>query len=312
MIRKGKSSCFSAQIMLSNKNQTQRVTQEGENLHRKIDLVAGLLIAILNIVEITMIAKIRRKKRIFEIILMSLSISDCMFGLSNVIVSSIYISNSKKYDELLETVYTCYTFFVLTSIFHLIFIAVDRVMIVLKPFQYETIFTKKRLKIGIAVLWITALTIGVITYIVYELTEMELPVSDRLNQPVLKNRTVPLIVQQATNENEGNFPKDIQLVLSIVIIMLDFSMVISYSIIIYKMSYKKTENVVPKTAEDERLPILCVVIATVFVLFTMPYAVARFSFGSVPFWANFILLLNSGMNSLVYFFRWKIEKQHIQ
>ena len=308
MIRKGKSSCFSAQIMLSNKNQTQRVTQEGENLHRKIDLVAGLLIAILNIVEITMIAKIRRKKRIYEIILMSLSISDCMFGLSNVIVSSIYISNSKKYDELLETVYTCYTFFVLTSIFHLIFIAVDRVMIVLKPFQYETIFTKKRLKIGIAVLWITALTIGVITYIVYELTEMELPVSDRLNQPVLKNRTVPLIVQQGTNENEGNFPKDIQLVLSIVIIMLDFSMVISYSIIIYKMSYKKTENVVPKTAEDERLPILCVVIATVFVLFTMPYAVARFSFGSVPFWANFILLLNSGMNSLVYFFRRKIEK----
>ena len=308
MIRKGKSSCFSAQIMLSNKNQTQGVTQEGENLHRKIDLVAGLLIAILNIVEITMIAKIRRKKRIFEIILMSLSISDCMFGLSNVIVSSIYISNSKKYDELLETVYTCNTFFVLTSIFHLIFIAVDRVMIVLKPFQYETIFTKKRLKIGIAVLWITALTIGVITYIVYELTEMELPVSDKLNQPVLKNRTVPLIVQQATNENEGNFPKDIQLVLSIVIIMLDFSMVISYSIIIYKMSYKKTENVVPKTAEDERLPILCVVIATVFVLFTMPYAVARFSFGSVPFWANFILLLNSGMNSLVYFFRRKIEK----
>ena len=144
--------------MLSNKNQTQRVTQEGENLHRKIDLVAGLLIAILNIVEITMIAKIRRKKRIYEIILMSLSISDCMFGLSNVIVSSIYISNSKKYDELLETVYTCNTFFVLTSIFHLIFIAVDRVMIVLKPFQYETIFTEKRLKIGIAVLWITALT----------------------------------------------------------------------------------------------------------------------------------------------------------
>ena len=158
MIRKGKSSCFSAQIMLSNKNQTQGVTQEGENLHRKIDLVAGLLIAILNIVEITMIAKIRRKKRIYEIILMSLSISDCMFGLSNVIVSSIYISSSKKYDELLETVYTCYTFFVLTSIFHLIFIVVDRVMIVLKPFQYETIFTKKRLKIGIAVLWITALT----------------------------------------------------------------------------------------------------------------------------------------------------------
>ena len=298
--------------MLSNNNQTQGVIREGENLHRKIDLIAGLLIAILNILEITMIAKIRRKKRIYEIILMSLSISDCMFGLSNVVVASIYISNSKKHDELLETAYICYAFFVLTSIFHLIFIAVDRVMIVLKPFQYKTIFTKKRLKIGIGVLWITAFTIGVITYTVYELTEMELPVSNRLNQSVLKNRTVALIVQPTTNENEDNFLEDIQLVLSAVIIMLDFSMVISYSIIIYNMSYKKRKSLVPKSVEDERLPILCVVIAAVFVLLTMPYAITRISFGSVPFWANFILLLNSGMNSLVYFFRQKIEKYHKQ
>ena len=306
MIRKEEKQLFSARIMLSNSNQTQSVNRGGENLHRKIDLVAGLLIAILNIVEITMIAKIRRKKKIYEIILISLSISDCMFGLSNVVVSSIYISNSKKYDELLETAYICYAFFVLTSIFHLIFIAVDRVMIVLKPFQYETIFTNKRLKIGIAVLWITAFTLGVITYTLYELTEMELPVSDRLNQPTLKNRTVALIVQRTVNENEHNFPKDLQLVLSIVIILLDFSMVISYSIIIYNMSYKKRKNLVPESAKDERLPILCVVIAAVFVLFTMPYAITRLSFGSVPFWANFILLLNSGMNSLVYFFRQKI------
>ena len=307
MIRKEEKQSFSARIMLSNNNQTQSVNRGGENLHRKIDLVAGLLIAILNIVEITMIAKIRRKKRIYEIILISLSISDCMFGLSNVIVSSIYISNSKKYDELLETAYICYAFFVLTSIFHLIFIAVDRVMIVLKPFQYETIFTNKRLKIGIAVLWITAFTLGVITYTLYELTEMELPVSDRLlNQSTLKNRTVALIVQRTVNENEDNFPKDLQLVLSIVIILLDFSMVISYSIIIYNMSYKKRKNLVPESAKDKRLPVLCVVIAAVFVLFTMPYAITRLSFGSVPFWANFILLLNSGMNSLVYFFRQKI------
>ena len=141
---------------------------------------------------------------------------------------------------------------------------------------------------------------------------MELPVSDRLNQSTLINRTVALIVQRTVNENEDNFPKDLQLVLSIVIILLDFSMVISYSIIIYNMSYKKRKNLVPESAKDERLPFLCVVIAAVFVLFTMPYAITRLSFGSVPFWANFIVLLNSGMNSLVYFFRQKIlENPHI-
>ena len=270
------------------------MTPDDGNVYRKIDLAAGILIAILNIVEIAMIGKIRRKKRIYEIILLSLSVSDCMFGLSNVVVSSIYLSNTNSYGELLETAYTSYAFFILTSIFHLIYIAVDRVMIVLKPLQYKSIFTSKRQKIGIAILWILAFVIGVTTYTAYELTEMEPAVSDTQNQPVSQN----------------NFQKDIQLVLSIVIVVLDFSMVVSYGIIIYRMSYKKRKKLTPKSAKHERLPILCVLIAAVFVLFTMPYAIARVSFGSVPFWANFILLLNSGMNSLVYFFRQKIEKHH--
>ena len=270
------------------------MTPDDGNVYRKIDLAAGILIAILNIVEIAMIGKIRLKKRIYEIILLSLSVSDCMFGLSNVVVSSIYLSNTNSYGELLETAYISYAFFILTSIFHLIYIAVDRVMIVLKPLQYKSIFTSKRQKIGIAILWILAFVIGVTTYTAYELTEMEPAVSDRQNQPVSQN----------------NFQKDIQLVLSIVIVVLDFSMVVSYGIIIYRMSFKKRKKLTPKSAKHERLPILCVLIAAVFVLFTMPYAIARVSFGSVPFWANFILLLNSGMNSLVYFFRQKIEKHH--
>ena len=270
------------------------MTPDDGNVYRKIDLAAGILIAILNIVEIAMIGKIRLKKRIYEIILLSLSVSDCMFGLSNVVVSSIYLSNTNSYGELLETAYISYAFFILTSIFHLIYIAVDRVMIVLKPLQYKSIFTSKRQKIGITILWILAFVIGVTTYTAYELTEMEPAVSDTQNQPVSQN----------------NFQKDIQLVLSIVIVVLDFSMVVSYGIIIYRMSYKKRKKLTPKSAKHERLPILCVLIAAVFVLFTMPYAIARVSFGSVPFWANFILLLNSGMNSLVYFFRQKIEKHH--
>ena len=272
------------------------MTPDDGNVYRKIDLAAGILIAVLNIVEIAMIAKIRRKKRIYEIILLSLSMSDCMFGLSNVVVSSIYLSNTNSYGELLETAYISYAFFILTSIFHLIYIAVDRVMIVLKPLQYKSIFTSKRQKIGIAILWILAFVIGVTTYTAYELAEMEPAVSDRQNQPVSRN----------------NFQKDIQLVLSIVIVVLDFSMVVSYGIIIYRMSYKKRKTFTPKSAKHERLPILCVLIAAVFVLFTMPYAITRVSFGSVPFWANFILLLNSGMNSLVYFFRQKIEKHNKQ
>ena len=78
--------------------------------NRSIDLVTGFLIAIFNIAEIVMIAKIKRKKRIYETILMSLSVSDCMFGLSNVLVSSIFLSQTCNHN-LSGSVYVFYVFF---------------------------------------------------------------------------------------------------------------------------------------------------------------------------------------------------------
>ena len=276
--------------------------------NRGIDLATAVLIAILNVVEISLIIKIKRKKKIYEIILVSLSVSDCMFGLSNVIVSSIYLSNSCKYDDLIETAYVSYAFFVLTSIFHLIFIAVDRVMIVLKPFQYKNLFTTNRLKIGIAVLWILAFIIGVSAYTSYELNEMEPTVTEGLNQSVSRNSTIVLITQPITKGKRERFQNDMQLVLSIIIVTMDVLMIFCYCTIIYQMSFVKRKNLNTKTPEDARLPILCVGIAAVFIIFTLPYAIARFYLGKIPFWANLILLLNSGMNSVVYFFRQKIEK----
>lgn len=265
------------------------VNEKEETLKRSIDLCAGFLIAILNAIEIIMITKIKRKKRIYEIILMSLSVSDCLFGVSNIAVSSVYLSRSERYKDLLEAVYTTYGFFVLTSVFHLMFIGADRLMIVLIPFKYDHIFSRTRLKIAILIIWILAFGVGVSTYATYELIHSEAAIDDKPNKSV-------------------KFQKNIQLVLSIIIIILDFFMVLCYSTIIYQM-WDKTENgKTTKNGDNERLPILCVIIASVFVLFTLPYAMCRLFMGRVKFWAGFILLLNSGMNSVVYFFRRRIEK----
>ena len=211
---------------------------------------------------------------------------------------------------MLETTYNFHAFFVLTSIFHLIFIAVDRVMIVLKPVQYKSIFTTKRLKIGIDLLLIIACIRGVITYNAHELTEMEPAVTDKLNQSISPYNTSASFTEQTPTENRTEFPDVMQLVLSIIIVLTDFSIVICYSIIIYHMRYKTRKNMVTKNAKGERLPIICMFIAVVFVIFTLPYAIARFCTEHLPFWANFILLLNSGVNSVVYFFRHRIEKYH--
>ena len=276
--------------------------------NRSIDLSTGFLIALLNIVEIVMIARIKRKKRIYELILLSLSVSDCMFGLSNVIVSSIVLSQHCG-NNLFGRAYAFHVFFVLTSIFHLIFIAVDRLMIVLIPFQYETIFTTKRLRIGVAVLWILSLAIGVTSYLTYEfttpgLTFRALNISSSRNNSFVTRPVTRLI------PTKQRFQPVAQLVLSIVIVTLDFLMIFCYSTIIYQMSFKNRKTVATPAEDDHQLPFLCVFIAGVFVMFTLPYVATRFYLGYVPFWANYILILNSGMNSIVYFFRQRIEKYH--
>ena len=273
--------------------------------NRSIDLATGFLIAFLNIVEIVMIARIKRKKRIYELILMSLSVSDCMFGLSNVIVSSIVLSQNCR-DNLFGRAYVFHVFFVMTSIFHLIFIAVDRVMIVLIPFRYETIFTTKRLRNGVAALWILSFAIGATSYLAYEFTT---PGTTFRALNISSSRNSSLVTKPATRPipTKQRFQPLAQLLLSIVIVTLDFLMIFCYSTIIYQMSFKNRKTVAAPAENDHQLPFLCLFIAGVFVMFTLPYAATRFYLGHVPFWANYILTLNSGMNSVIYFFRQRIE-----
>lgn len=44
------------------------------------------------------------------------------------------------------------------------------------------------------------------------------------------------------------------------------------------------------------------------VLCTLPFAVSKFALGEVRIWGDIILLLNSGMNSIIYYFRTRIEQ----
>ena len=266
-----------------------------------IKLSTSILVVILNIVEIIFIAKIKRKKRIYELIIASLSVSDCLFSLSNAIFSSLFLSKLYKSEEdLVEVTYIAYLFFILASVFHLIFIAVDRVMIVLIPFQYENIFTTKRQKIGITFLWILAFAISVSTYIYHDVTASESKNYSKQNVTNTLSCSRRFLNQR--------FRRNVQLVLSISIVASDLLMILCYSTIIYQMSYKIRKRKTAKSKKDEGLPLLCVFIAAVFVIFTLPYPITIFYFRCSPyFWTKFCLVLNSGMNSVVYFFRDRLE-----
>lgn len=278
-----------------------------EQQKRSIDLSTSIIIAILNIVEIVMIAKLKRKKKIYELVLLSLSVSDCMFCLINVIVSSIFLHQACQ-EYLLEAAYVLYVFFIMTSTLHLILIALDRVMIVLIPVGYKSKVTTKRIRSGIAVIWILALTISATVYLSYELTLPE-PFVRRHKRSIPTNDTIIMTSTLTPSLLPQPFHIHAQRVLSICIVTLDLIMILCYSTIIYQMSFKHKKVISNKSSQNHRLPILCVIIVIVFAIFTLPYAIARFYLGHVPFWANYVLIWNSGMNSIVYFFRSKIEKQ---
>ena len=98
-----------------------------------------------------------------------------------------------------------------------------------------------------------------------------------------------------------------QFTLSVIIIIADIVIISSYSLIIYLTTFK-TKKVSSAQKPSNKLPIICIAIAATFVMFTLPYAVATFVIGVATFWPNFMLVLNSGVNSIVYFFRIKISK----
>ena len=291
-----------------------------EKIKRSIDLSFGVLIAILNIVEIIMIAKITRKKKIYEIILLSLSVSDCMFGISNVFVSIPFLADLCTLIDFLETAYTFYVFFVLTSIFHLLFIAVDRLVAVLKPLKHKIYLSRRRFYILLAILWILAVMISALLQMLDKFTdtfERKKFISKVLNQTltttsipsskIFPSSVAPQNKLVVVEETSNSFKSDMQLSLSVIIILADVTMVISYSLIIYLTTFK-AKKVASTQKLSNRLPAICIAIASIFVLFTLPYAIATFVLGVATFWPNFILVLSSGVNSIVYFFRVKISR----
>ena len=252
---------------------------DSELIYEITDLVIGFLVAVLNIIEIVIIARIKKRKK-YEVLLLSLSLSDCLFGISNVILASVYISNECHARSLLECSYILYLFFVLTSMLHLTFMSIDRVIAVVKPFKHKFLLNQRRTNIIIAMLWsFTLVACG------------SLFTADELKQ---------LSIQKVESEKE--------MIISITIIVVYVVMTFSYSIIIYHHRLKN-KVATQLTKRQKNLPIICIILGATFVLFTLPFALLVFTMEDVPFYANVILVGNSGVNSIIYFFRDKNEER---
>lgn len=154
------------------KTLTSSEITERKMINQAVLITFGSFISILNFIEIVMIVKLKKKK-IYDTVLLSLSVCDCMFGLLNIIVPSIAGSSLSRFEEFSESSYVLYLVFVSTSTFHLIFMAIDRVILVAKPLHHKVIFTKKKACVSIATIWIINFIISIALFIRYEITEIQ-------------------------------------------------------------------------------------------------------------------------------------------
>ena len=63
-------------------------------------------------------------------------------------------------------------FFVMTSILHLLFIALERLLVVLRPIKYKIFFTRKKACISSAMLWILEIMVSAMVKIIHEFTDI--------------------------------------------------------------------------------------------------------------------------------------------
>ena len=270
------------------------LTKSNEELNKSISLGFGIAVVILNVIEITVICRLKRKK-IYEILLLSLSFADLLFGVSNSILSIMYLSANMKYDSL-EVTYTTYFYFITTSILHLTWITLDRLWAVISPLKHKVNVTRKRTIHLIIATWIFT-TIAGSSILVYDrMVEAAEAKENKTTTSTVEDINVYEIITQRS--------------CSVMILITDIVFIFSYISIVFLLKRKK--NIIRNasaTAKNNQLKpvVVCTVLASVFAIFTIPYAVTSLTTGVIPLWANILLVSNSGLNSIVYCFRGKYE-----
>ena len=339
----------------------QEISAQYETRSRSVDLAFAAAVALLNIFELYLLYQVRKRKH-YENILISLSFADLLFGVSNVLVCTVFLADVEKHD-VLQIFNTTFLFFVVTSILHLFLINFDRLWMISKPIKHKIYFTSQRVKQALAVLWVLSIVVSVSLLLANEYTSTFKTVTRRsivirngngtgpsVNQGNLSSLVVSelsvdtttitplqsnLIPQTNTTmtrtpnvntfeiETQSKFEETMKDALSYIIIVADVTFIACNIVIVYILSrhQKKMVHQIPSSsiknnsmAKERKVSVICLIVTLTFVLFTFPFAVMKLfsSTNAVPFWANILLVVNSGMNSIVYFFRARIEKLVVQ
>lgn len=260
-------------------------------------IATGVIGILLNILEFFII-RWTRQRRIFESLLLSLSLADLMFCLSATVMG-VFQLRHENYK--IRHMHILYLFFIVTSFFHIFWITIDRLLTVLSPFKYTIICfgerKTKRIKYMVITSWSLSFIVAFVIYMA----------SRAMNGRKMKNR--------------------INYALVTAIILANCFIIFSYAILIFKImkmrriathveSLDKTDGhrVLPRkqvihVKTQFQIFVLCFLTAISFAVCTLPFAVEMFTTGFrvARFYSRDLLIVNSALNSIIYFVCWKLK-----
>lgn len=250
-----------------------------------VDIAISLAVCILNVIEIIVLSRLPRKLKIYEIVLFSLSIADFLFGLSKLCIVVVYLSKPSNV-KVFEITHTIAAHFILTSFLHLSLIATDRMWAIYKPLSHNVKMTRKRTFKVIAVIWVLTTTLSLALLLVNNLTELFR----------IKN-------SEGTLKSDFRFREILEYFLASFIVVVDIVFVIVYSCIINLLKQRMKSTISAETGIEAQISITCAVLVGALVSMTLPYAICVFVETSSNVYVSMLLVLNSGINTLVYFLR---------
>ena len=247
--------------------------------------VISLVVIVANSFEIAHIYK-KKSKNSYEVLLISLSVSDAFFGLTNLVFMLIQLVSGHIFVTVIRSFYM---FFFLLSVIHLITLALDRWVAVTFPLKHKIYWEIRHAKKLIAFLWILVALISVMIFF-------------DLNQHIAETGVRPWVIP----------------VVSTIIIATDATLVILYSLVFYQISKQERNKARINQSSDKKTQqrklksafLLCVLTTLTFILCTLRFTIQLV--GDTSKWpdvySSMLIVTNSFWNSFIYFFHGKISQ----
>ena len=263
-----------------------------------IFIVTGIIVTMVNIIEIVVIVRGNKIHKPFEKLLLSLAAADILVAVSVTTLRTVSLATEGRVVWLQGRMFSI---ILLSSMnfsgCNLVVITVDRFLAVKYPLKHQVYMTGRRMNIAIVIVWVHSVIAALLSLYAVYLAEVD------INRALF----IPL---------------------SIGCLAFSFLLLVAYASIVHTSCASRAMTQVTDGRPTHRQIVnsffsdqykternifyTCCLVSVTFILCTDPFAIEfliKSDVGKVSFASNFLLFLNSLFDPFIYFFKGYLERK---